>query len=219
MLTSDRALLYFSIAISTSSISLFMPTILRDFGYSAAKSQVYTIPVYMTSLVVTISFGWLSDYLRRRAIFVFIGCAISTIGYIVLLCQGALSIEVKYGAVFIVSAGIFIAAPVTMIWLLTNLSGHYKRGIGMSVQIGFGNIGSIVASNIFISKEAPKFITGYSVALAFVVLEAVLALVFLMALKRENGKRNSGSRNWRFDLPKEEADNMGDDHPDFRFCY
>jgi hypothetical protein len=85
--------------------------------------------------------------------------------------------------------------------------------------VGLGNAGSLVASNIFLSKEAPRFFTGYGVALAFVRLEAALARVFMMGLKWENGKRDRGKRNDRFELPKDEKDNLGNDHPDFRFCY
>jgi hypothetical protein len=41
----------------------------------------------------------------------------------------------------------------------------------------------------------------------------------MMGLKRENRKRGRGERDWRFSLPKEELENLGDDHPDYRFNY
>ncbi len=124
---------------------------------------------------------------------------------------------VEYLAVFITSSGVFMVQPVIVIWLLTNLSGHYKRAIGLAFQVGWGNIGSIVASNIFITTQAPTFFTGYGVALGFIGVEAILAAAFLVGLKRENKKRERGGRDSRFALPKDEAENLGDDHPDFRF--
>lgn len=41
-----------------------------------------------------------------------------------------------------------------------NLSGQYKRGVGMAVQIGIGNFGGAIASNIFRSQDAPRYILG-----------------------------------------------------------
>lgn len=65
-----------------------MPFILSQFGYSASSSQLHTIPVWAVSGVVTVGVGWLSDRSRRRAIYVFVGCAVTAVGYIILLCQG-----------------------------------------------------------------------------------------------------------------------------------
>lgn len=36
------------------SMSFFLPTALNDFGWEATEAQVYTIPVYMFSLVLTL---------------------------------------------------------------------------------------------------------------------------------------------------------------------
>lgn len=123
----------------------------------------------------------------------------------------------KYLALFITSAGVFTVQPIIVIWLLTNLAGHYKRAIGIAFQVIWGNLGSIVASNIFLVRESPTFFTGYGVAFGAIGLEAMLAAAFMVLLKRENNKRNRGQRDGRLALPKEEAENLGDDHPDFRF--
>ena len=41
-----------------------------------------------------------------------------------------------------------------------NLSGHYKRGIGMALQIGIGNFSSAMAGNFYRSRDAPRYILG-----------------------------------------------------------
>lgn len=41
-----------------------------------------------------------------------------------------------------------------------NLSGQLKRGVGMAVHIGIGNFGGAIASNIFRTKDAPRYILG-----------------------------------------------------------
>ena len=126
---------------------------------------------------------------------------------------------VKNLAIFITSSGGFMVQPVIVIWLLTNLSGHYKRAIGIAFQVGWRNIRSIVASNIFITTQAPTFFIGYGVALGFIVVEPILAAAFVIGLKRENKKRDWGERDGRLELSEGEVGNLGDDHPDFSFNY
>lgn len=196
-----------------------MPTIIKEFGYSSSMAQAFTIPVWTACAVVTIGVGWLSDHLRKRAVFIYLGCGVTTVAYILLVCQQHFSIGVKYMSIFIMGSGVFTMQPISVIWILSNLSGHYKRSVGSAAVLGFGSIGSIIASNIFLSREAPTFLTGYAVSFAFIGLEVLLCTGYLLGLKRENKKRDFGERDWRLSLPQDEIDNLGDDHPEFRFCY
>lgn len=41
-----------------------------------------------------------------------------------------------------------------------NLAGHYKRGVGMAIQIGIGNFSGVIASNIYRSQDAPHYVLG-----------------------------------------------------------
>ena len=41
-----------------------------------------------------------------------------------------------------------------------NLSGQYKRGVGMALHIGVGNFAGAFASNIFRTTDAPRYILG-----------------------------------------------------------
>ena len=87
-----------------------------------------------------------------------------------------------------------------------------------AIQIGVGNCGGIVASNIFLSTEAPTYKTGFGSALAFlIVLCGGMAIVMFFGLKAENNKRDRGGRDYRHAEEVVDLGNMGDDHPDFRF--
>jgi hypothetical protein len=85
------------------------------------------------------------------------------------------------------------------------------------MQIGLGNMGGIVASNIFITSQAPRYPVGYGVSLAMLIMCCAACTVFFFGLKVENKKRDQGLRDSRFQEGERELRNMGDDHPDFRF--
>ncbi|KAF7631967.1 hypothetical protein AFLA_012813 [Aspergillus flavus NRRL3357] len=53
------------------------------------------------------------------------------------------------------SIPIWAVAAVVMMMDANNLSGNYKRAVGLAIQVGFGNIGGIIASNIFNRDDAP----------------------------------------------------------------
>lgn len=97
------------------------------------------------------------------------------------------------------------------------MGGHYKRSIATAMQIGLGNAGGIVASNVFITKQAPRYKTGYGTSLAMLLMCGVVCTVFFFSLKAENKKRDNGGRDYRFERERAELKNMGDDHPDFRY--
>jgi hypothetical protein len=83
------------------------------------------------------------------------------------------------------------------------------------MQIGIGNCGGIVASNIFITAQAPRYPVGYGVSLGMLLMCGLACTVFFYGLKAENKARDSGKRDHRYQ--EDDLNNMGDDHPDFRF--
>ena len=107
--------------------------------------------------------------------------------------------------------------PVTVAWINNNTGGHYKRAVSSAMMIGFGNCGGLIASNIFITNQAPAYKVGYGVSLGLIWMCAIACIVLLLGVRAENRKRERGARDWR--LASDDADNLGDDHPHFRFTY
>ena len=87
------------------------------------------------------------------------------------------------------------------------------------MQIGLGNIGGIIASNIYLTKQAPYYPLGFGLSLALVWLCGLSAIAMFFLLYSENKKRNAGKRDHLMNIPVDELDNMGDGHPTFRFTY
>lgn len=107
----------------------------------------------------------------------------------------------------------------TVVWLSNNMGGHIKRGMSSSLQISIGNCAGIIASNVFLPQQKPRYPLGYGLGLGLVWLCALCSSLFFGTLWRENKKRVRGERNYRLDLPQEELENLGDDHPSFKFTY
>ena len=74
-------------------------------------------------------------------------------------------------------------------------------------------------SNIYLTTQAPTYHLGYGMGLALVWLCVISAVIMLIYLRRENRLRDEGKRDHLLHLPEDERQNLGDDHPAFRFTY
>ncbi|KAL7904317.1 MFS general substrate transporter [Trichoderma velutinum] len=211
------ALIYMGVGVPGLSGTLFLPTILVDFGWKAEEAQLRTIPVYVTAGGTMILAAYASDKLRHRFGFFIAGFILVATGYAMLLAQERMSREDKFSAVFLVFSGAYMVTPMALVWLQNNLSGHWKRAFGSSIQISIGNLGALIASNVFMASEAPTYVTGYSVSLAMMLLGTISAVVLFLLMSRENKKRNAGERDDRLNLPEDVKGNLGDAHPTFRY--
>ncbi|KAL1862342.1 hypothetical protein Plec18170_001168 [Paecilomyces lecythidis] len=212
-------IMYLGVLNTGYSTSFFTPTILKQLGWTAVRAQVMSIPVYVAATVLALCSAIASDKLRHRFAFTICGCIIATVGYVILLCQRSVPVGARYFAVYAITSGGYMTQPIVMGWLSNNLGGHYKRSIGSGIQIGFGNCGGFIASNVYIASQAPTYPTGFGVSLALIWVSGFTCIVFFLYLFRENRLRDQGKRGHRYGLPKEELENLGDDHPSFRFAY
>lgn len=215
----QRIIMYIGVINTGYSTSFFIPTILTQLGWTAVHAQILTIPIYVVACLASIVTAICTDRLRHRYAFIIIGILVSTIGYAILLAQTQVVTGARYFALYMVTAGAYITLPVVLVWVTNNMGGHYKRSISTAMQVGFGNTGGIIASNIFITKEEPLYISGYGTSLALLWLCGLASTALLIGLRIENKKRRDGKRDDRYSLPKEEQENLGDDHPNFRFTY
>ncbi|QDS71274.1 hypothetical protein FKW77_001003 [Venturia effusa] len=208
--------MYFGVVNSGYATSFFIPTILNEMGFKAIDAQVRSIPVFIVATVCALITAWVTDRIRHRYAFTLFGVIVASVGYLVLLEQKGLSVGVKYFACFLIVSGTYITQPVCIAWISNCMSGHYKRSVSSAMQIGFGNAGGLVASNVFLAVEKPFYKTGYGTTLGLLWICASACTVLFFGARAENKKRDRGERDWR--LEGEDADNLGDDHPHFRYA-
>ncbi|CZT04769.1 probable permease of the major facilitator superfamily [Rhynchosporium graminicola] len=202
-------LMYMGVVTTGYSSSFFIPTILRQMGYTAAMAQILSIPIFTCAAIVAVAVAFATDKLRHRFSFIILGVLVGSTGYAIMLNLTTVSVGIRYFACFLIVTGGYIAQP---------MGGHYKRSMSAAIQIGFGNCGGIVASNVFLNAEKPRYRTGFGTGMAFlIVLCGGMAVAMFFGLRAENRKRDRGGRDYRFTEEAADLDNMGDDHPNYRF--
>ncbi|KEF51228.1 uncharacterized protein A1O9_12731 [Exophiala aquamarina CBS 119918] len=212
-------LIYFACTTTAYAMALFIPTILHDFGWSPLRTQVMTIPVYIVAAVMCVVTAFVSDRVRHRCAFIAGWLSMGLVAWIILINAFSVSVGVRYMAIFFAATATNTAMSLSIVWLNNNMGGHFKRAVAAGMQIGLGNTGGIVASNVFLRHESPFYHTGYSVGIGALCLGLSATAGFLLLIHLENKRRDRGERDYLLQLPDEELRNLGDDHPSFRYTY
>jgi dipeptide/tripeptide permease len=159
--------------------------------------------------------AYLADHYHHRFGWCILGTVVSMIGYIIIMSVPARLPGVLYFATFLMITGAYITQPLILTWSQNNQGGHYKRAISSAWTVSFGNISGIIASTIY---NQPPFTRPYGAGLALMFCCFLFSCVYYFGLKRENVKTEHGERDYRLQYPQEKLNNMGDDHPGFRFA-
>ncbi|EKJ74091.1 hypothetical protein FPSE_05745 [Fusarium pseudograminearum CS3096] len=178
---------YWGIVCPLYGISLFLPTIIRNLGYSSSTAQLMTVPIYITAAILAVIVAWTSDRVGKRSPFIVAFLCVMVVGFS--MCISTNNPKVVYGGVFIAACAIYPAFPGVISWLANNLSGSYKRSVGMAIQIGVGNLGGAMASNFYRQKDGPRYILGHALELGFICVGIIAALILIFSYSRINKSR------------------------------
>ncbi|KAL5117788.1 hypothetical protein ACEQ8H_004262 [Pleosporales sp. CAS-2024a] len=156
------------------SFALFLPSIIKNMGYTANEAQLMSVPPYVCACVFTIGASWYADRVGKRGIFLLGFQLIGMAGFGMLLASGKPGIQ--YAGTVLAAIGIYPQIPLGMAWNSGNIGGSLKRGTGIAMQVMGGNCGGIIASYVYLTKDGPRFKTGHGILIGFVGMAFFLTL-------------------------------------------
>lgn len=204
------------------TLSLFLPTIIKDMGYTSAQSQLLTIPPYALATLFTILIAILSERYARRAAFILFTSSLAIIGYIILLANTNPRARpgVSYVGTFFAATGIYPSVALVLCWPAINVSGQTKRATANALQISIGNLGAVLGTQLYRANSGPRYILGHSFALGYLALNLVVVSALWVVLNRENAEKvkmlESEPHTPGFHDSAEDLA-LGDRHPRWRF--
>jgi hypothetical protein len=201
---------FHTMALPLYTLSLFLPTIIKDLGYTSAQAQLLTVPPYSLAFILTILFAIASERLRIRAPLIITSSSLAILGYILLLSDHTAG--VSYLGTFFAAGGIYPSVALVLAWPANNVSGQTKRAITNAFQISIGILGAVLGTQLYRTETAPRYYLGHSFALGYLGANIIVVSILWYVLNRENGKRDAGqlqaseSREW-----------LGDEDPRWKF--
>jgi len=207
--------IYFGANAALASISAFLPTIIKTFGYTNALAQLLTVPPYAVTAVIITMCSLTSDRLLSRGPFVVTSTLVGGIGNLLLLAV-AHSNHVRYFATFFIVSGTYTTIGIVIAWYAHNLGSETKRATGTPLYMAIGQCGSILGSHLFPSTEGPRYIKGFSVLAGLLFVGAICALILTIHYGHENARRD---RVYGMHIPNTRVDTseLADRAPGFRY--
>ncbi|KAE9984374.1 hypothetical protein EG328_008860 [Venturia inaequalis] len=192
------AAMFFSCNVAFSSMPVFLPTIIREIGYSPTTSQALSAPPYLLSFLTVLITAHASDTSKSRSPFIIFHALLACSGYILIFLAGAMGLPgwIRYLGVYPATAGFFSCVTLIITWTLDNQRSDEGRGTGVALLQYFGQCGPLLGTRLYPEGEGPLYLKGMAVCAAFMGAVAVLAWGLRWVLVRENGRLAEGESTW-----------------------
>lgn len=199
------ALISFFIITVTTSISVFLPIILRNgMGFSIAAAQCLTAPPYGLACILIYLSAYIGDRLHSRGPILIGNAIIALVGLPIM--GFASSNGARYFGVFLVTAGTNANIPTSLAYQANNVRGQWKRAFCSALFVAFGGIGGIAGGTIFRTQDKPRYLPGIGAAIACNCLVIIFVLILSGFFIRANKKADrgekviEGSENFRYTI-------------------
>ena len=127
-------MIYGGSAGSLYAFALFLPSIIKELGYTSTKANLLSVPPYTAAAVLTILVGWYADRTKSRGFCNIFVSPLAIIGFVLLIVTE--QPRVKYAATFLAALGIYPTIANTITWASNNVEGVLKRGVFLGMVIG-----------------------------------------------------------------------------------
>ncbi|CDR35625.1 RHTO0S01e03532g1_1 [Rhodotorula toruloides] len=196
--------------------STFIVVIVKALGYSTINSQLLTAPIYAWAAIVYLAAAHICDKKDVRYWLILPLGLVTCIGYILLVAVQH-STAVSLFACFLCGTGIYTAVGINVSWLNSNIAGVRKRSTAIGIQQLIGNIGGVIAGQIYRSQDKPHYRLGHAVSLGSMAFGLAMMTVMTWLLRHRNAKKLALT-----EAEKEEQDRQGvtgDAHWSFMYVW
>ncbi|CAO3680449.1 unnamed protein product [Umbelopsis vinacea] len=201
-------------------VNTYLPTIIKQTGFSVYIANLLAAPTYLVNLVFSILIARTVERYGNTSLFALIGVVWGLTGFLLLEFLPADSNKwALYVAAFIAASspswhGMQIA------WMASNLAPIGKRTLALGAVIGAANICGVPGSQIYQAYDAPRFYHGN-----WILIGLTLATVALFLLQRTRYVLTNRYREKKWNSMTDEqkrdydltTSHQGNDRLDFRF--
>lgn len=184
-----------------ASVGAFLPTIIKNFGFSSLQTQLFTTIPYVCAFFSMLIIATLSDHYRNKSLFILGSLSCCVVGLIILITTTTKEAGMV-GACFLV-AGAYPASVLQMAWTQITFCGYTKRAVSWGVAMIFGQGFSMLGAQIYTAP--PRFFKGHGTLLGLVVMGMLVTVAAQMIMAGANRKRA---------LELARFEESGDEHPD-----
>ncbi|KAF9206406.1 hypothetical protein BGZ59_011682 [Podila verticillata] len=176
----------------SSGVVLFLPSLIKDMGFTATTAQLLTVPPYMLAAAFSLVVPWWSDRIRVRGFFLMTVPFIALAGFLVLAF--APWTWVRYSGVILALLGIVPSGPILASWLTNNCVGHTKRATALAMLVSTGSLASVAGTQVYRAPDRPRYQYGHLVMASSMALLIISAAIIRKILSKDNKRKERDLR-------------------------
>ncbi|CAH7685357.1 major facilitator superfamily domain-containing protein [Phakopsora pachyrhizi] len=145
----------FMTGVNIYGLAYFQPSIIRSLGFKGKMIQLISVPPFAVGFISMISTSYASDRYRSRGVTATLCSAVAFIGYALFYTQSSNS--VRYGSIFLSTAGVYSVSPTLYAWIANNSMPHYRKATAIALGPVAANSGGILSTWLFPTSAEPQY--------------------------------------------------------------
>lgn len=89
-----------------------------------------------------------------------------------------------------IGLGVYSFSAIIVTWVATNIIPDHKRSVGLPVFYSLGNLSGLVSSQLYPSKDGPRYIMGNATSAGMEVVAVFFVIATWLLLRRRNAKKD-----------------------------
>lgn len=204
----------------SQGLSVFLPTIVKSIypNTSAVSQQLHTVPPYVVGAFTALLLPYLSYKFNNRQVVLIVSAPTIIIGYAIFLGTHTTDAYARYGATFLITAGIFVYGSMVNAQVSANVISDTVRAAAIGANTMLGNIGGLISMWSYLPFDAPDYRIGNGLNVATSTLIFVLSILLLLYMLADNKKRSKTDASTQLaGLSQLEIQDLEWKHPHFRW--
>lgn len=211
----------------TSGLGAFANIIINEsLGFSILQTQLLAMVLGFYIIIVLLGSVWLVKRFNQNTL--------TMLGFVVPSFVGTILLMTIPNETFSQHVGLLISYYITLsFWsaqtlglsmMSRNVGGQTKKSVVVAVNFIFWAVGNAVGPQVFLERDAPKYLIAFATHLACYGLLVVIILCFRWHLTHQNKKRDSmaaaGMREAKDERMVHAFEDLTDrENPNFRYVY
>ncbi|KAH8176514.1 major facilitator superfamily protein [Sarocladium implicatum] len=175
-------LIIYKVIILGMSISYFLPSILKNMGYTKVTAQWMTVPIWITGAIAQLCLSWTSDRTQDRR---WHSIGLYSLAAVAAVVSAVVQNDIaKYVMMCFLVMGLYTGLPLVLNWASESIPfPDQKRSVAIAMVNSFGHLAIIYGSYLWPTTNAPQHVLGWATVAATCAFGAILAVAFPFIVK------------------------------------
>ncbi|KAK6440477.1 hypothetical protein LTR95_003301 [Oleoguttula sp. CCFEE 5521] len=185
------ALLFFALNLVSTSLSYFLPIILRNgMGFSSDKAILLSAPPYYYAVIPVLLSSLIGDRYNTRGPIIAFNSLCLILGFCLLGFAG--NTTARYTGVYLATGAYVSNWAALSAYQANNVAGQWKRAFTAATVTAFNGAGGIAGSYIVRQKEAPRYATAVWISIGSHLVILGLVGLFTIGFWVANRRQRAG---------------------------